>query len=574
MGEKFISSVAGYALFLAVNAISIWEAVFLHIPANLQTTYITVAFFLTQGSATCLTLFASMLIAYYAPRTSRRSCSFICSCFMILGCTLLVVAMYVPAYSLPCIFGGAMLIGVGCAAFFVIWQRFFSAQSADTCSRLIILGTGVAPAIYILIRLAPVALTAFLIPLVFVPLCGLSLLLSTQRIDFNQPMFEDNPRAHPQIYKKICSDSWKSALCVGSLGLADGAIRAIALSDRALESALGIGFMIGTLAAATAFFFVWRRLSFRFDIVFAFQLLFPFIITGFISLPFLGHTFVELFSVFTAMMFVGATMLMAMQCAQISRDQGADPLFVFGFYAGIVYLLQTVGMALGHLSGSSERFGLEQLSLVSMLVIYSLSLIVFLCLRTKRNALAVKPASRAASIEFIALSPKGYVAPVAAERDASRNNKDEISSGEPPRRPRRPSRTQSTSKAAGIEGLPLVPMRQKKAPPSTSVEKGQVRISESVTRPQRPSGDTSKERPRDNISLRCLALQRRYRLTDRETEVMELIARGNSAESIASSLVVSINTVRTHSRHIYAKLDIHKRQALLDMLYEIDENEL
>ena len=55
---------------------------------------------------------------------------------------------------------------------------------------------------------------------------------------------------------------------------------------------------------------------------------------------------------------------------------------------------------------------------------------------------------------------------------------------------------------------------------------------------------------------------------------MELIARGNSAESIASSLVVSINTVRTHSRHIYAKLDIHKRQALLDMLYEIDENEL
>ena len=212
---------------------------------------------------------------------------------MILGCTLLVVAMYVPAYSLPCIFGGAMLIGVGCAAFFVIWQRFFSAQSADTCSRLIILGTGVAPAIYTLIRLAPVALTAFLIPLVFVPLCGLSLLLSTQRIDFNQPMFEDNPRAHPQVYKKICSDSWKSALCVGSLGLADGAIRAIALSDRALESALGIGFMIGTLAAATAFFFVWRRLSFRFDIVFAFQLLFPFIITGFISLPFLGHTFVR-----------------------------------------------------------------------------------------------------------------------------------------------------------------------------------------------------------------------------------------------------------------------------------------
>lgn len=574
MGEKYASSIAGYALFLAVNAISIWEAVFLHIPAHLQTTQTTVAFFLTQGSATCLALFASMLIAYYAPRTSRRSCSFICSSFMILGCVLLIVAMYVPSYSLPCIFGGAVLIGIGCAAFFVIWQRFFSAQSADTCSRLIILGTGVAPAIYILIRLAPVALTAFLIPLVFVPLCGLSLLLSTQRIDFDQPMFEDSPRAHPQVYKKICGDSWKSALCVGSLGLADGAIRAIALSDRALESALGIGFMIGTLAAAAAFFFVWRRLSFRFDIVYAFQLLFPFIVTGFISLPFLGHTFVELFSVFTAMMFVGATMLMAMQCAQISRDQGADPLFVFGFYAGIVYLLQTVGMALGYLSGSSERFGLEQLSLVSMLVIYGLSLIVFLCLRIKRNALAAEPASRAASIEFIALSPKGYVAPAAPEEDAQRGGEDGLPVGKPPRDPEGPDETQSEPRSPQSRGIPRETAVWQKAPAPVAPKRSRVRTDKPAVRLERPLGDASKERPRDNISLRCLALQRRYRLTDRETEVMELIARGNSAESIAGTLVVSINTVRTHSRHIYAKLDIHKRQALLDMLYEIDESEL
>ena len=33
-------------------------------------------------------------------------------------------------------------------------------------------------------------------------------------------------------------------------------------------------------------------------------------------------------------------------------------------------------------------------------------------------------------------------------------------------------------------------------------------------------------------------------------------------------LVISENTVRTHAKHIYTKLDIHRRQELLDMLHE------
>ncbi|MDR1358332.1 MAG: LuxR C-terminal-related transcriptional regulator [Coriobacteriales bacterium] len=36
---------------------------------------------------------------------------------------------------------------------------------------------------------------------------------------------------------------------------------------------------------------------------------------------------------------------------------------------------------------------------------------------------------------------------------------------------------------------------------------------------------------------------------------------------------MSENTVRTHSRHIYTKLDIHKRQELLDLLESMDPGE-
>lgn len=45
-------------------------------------------------------------------------------------------------------------------------------------------------------------------------------------------------------------------------------------------------------------------------------------------------------------------------------------------------------------------------------------------------------------------------------------------------------------------------------------------------------------------------------LTDREREVLALIAEGLSDRGIADRLVVSLNTVGTHVRHVFAKLDL------------------
>ena len=58
----------------------------------------------------------------------------------------------------------------------------------------------------------------------------------------------------------------------------------------------------------------------------------------------------------------------------------------------------------------------------------------------------------------------------------------------------------------------------------------------------------------------------RYGLSQRELEVLYLFAQGRSASWIAENLVISKNTVRTHLRAIYSKLDIHSRQDLLDFL--------
>jgi LuxR family maltose regulon positive regulatory protein len=51
----------------------------------------------------------------------------------------------------------------------------------------------------------------------------------------------------------------------------------------------------------------------------------------------------------------------------------------------------------------------------------------------------------------------------------------------------------------------------------------------------------------------------RDELSDAELRVVRYLPSNLTANEIASELVVSTNTVRTHMRHIYAKLDAHTR---------------
>lgn len=51
-------------------------------------------------------------------------------------------------------------------------------------------------------------------------------------------------------------------------------------------------------------------------------------------------------------------------------------------------------------------------------------------------------------------------------------------------------------------------------------------------------------------------------LTSREAEVMELLQAGRSNAEIAHELHVSVETVRTHARHVYRKLGVKTRREL------------
>lgn len=60
-----------------------------------------------------------------------------------------------------------------------------------------------------------------------------------------------------------------------------------------------------------------------------------------------------------------------------------------------------------------------------------------------------------------------------------------------------------------------------------------------------------------------------FQLTQRETEVLNLLVEGFNNQTIADKLFISIQTVRNHIRHIYQKLQVHtKSQAVVKAIRE------
>jgi len=68
-----------------------------------------------------------------------------------------------------------------------------------------------------------------------------------------------------------------------------------------------------------------------------------------------------------------------------------------------------------------------------------------------------------------------------------------------------------------------------------------------------------------SLEQRSSAMAVAFKLTPREREVLIMLAKGRNTEYIQRTLVVSSNTVRTHIRRIYEKLDVHSHQELIDM---------
>jgi DNA-binding CsgD family transcriptional regulator len=85
-------------------------------------------------------------------------------------------------------------------------------------------------------------------------------------------------------------------------------------------------------------------------------------------------------------------------------------------------------------------------------------------------------------------------------------------------------------------------------------------------RPQSRSRELQRDVFERFLQQRCDSLSAEHGLSNREQEVFLYLARGYSHVFIAKELYVSENTIRTHVKHIYTKLNLTSREELIRLI--------
>lgn len=524
----------GFALFLAVNAVQVWGGVFPFLPLEFQTVTVTLSFYASQAAASVATYVACLAEAYRSPALTARIMPKLAAPPMIAGCLALIAAMYVHSqlaiYLVVC---SGVLQGLGSTSMALLWQRAFSSCADERGDLLLVLGTGLSALIYLALYICPVAVTAYLVPLVFLPLCAAALTVSTRTIDLDQPMFTDVPREHPGVYRRFAHDYWRSALSAGAVGFVAGIMRAVALADVTAGYVVNLASMLGALLSAGIVVGLWRGLSFHLSMRKAYRWAFPLLTLAIVGLPFVGGmAYLDVFAGVMYAFYAFVQMVLLIQCAQASRDRGVCPIVTYAFCSGIMHVMHFAGFLCGWATGLADGLSMLRLCQAALLAVWVLAMVLF-CIWVRPSHAAQDRVRSPDAVEFMSLAPS----------DAAK-------------------------------GL------------------GQARLKSSARRPgksteivDRPTSDPGQAPPRedtpnpleipvrpvlDRVTKQCEAIRLAFRLSDRETEVMEHIARGDTVARIAEKLGVSENTVRTHAKRVYFKLGIHSKQELGDLVQSFE----
>jgi len=81
--------------------------------------------------------------------------------------------------------------------------------------------------------------------------------------------------------------------------------------------------------------------------------------------------------------------------------------------------------------------------------------------------------------------------------------------------------------------------------------------------------NTNEELAEDSSNRILENISEKYGLTQRESEMAYFLSKGYTLPQMASMLCLSLNTVRSHTKHLYRKLDIHKKQELIVLIEQV-----
>lgn len=542
----------GYGLLLATNTTCMWGGLFPFLPPELRMSGFVFGFYLAISLCSALFYLAAATRSYRHAATATRLRTRHAVVPYAAGWGLIIGSAYLDTVSLPLAVGGGALLSLGMVAFFLLWQRIFANADPARGNLSLLKGTLLAGPIYLCLLLLPETITTYLIPLVFLPLFALATMLKSRGLDPEQPMFQDEPRAHRREYARVLQETWKSIFCVGGLGFCSGIMRSLSVLEADVGAFVNLFSMLALSCGAAVLLLLWHRKSLRMSVVLAYRRFFPFVITAFLALPFLGTPFATWMAGILYALYSIATIIMTIQCAQLSREDGINPLFIYGVFGGVATLLQNIGFIAGGLADTIEFMSFPPLLLTALVACYLLAIIFFIEQGAFRRETAGTPGRN--GIELVRATGTAGGARVFRTPVGDHTGKCSAApSGQTAQNPT-PAREHHLSAGDGDIDIP-----------------GQEALGPHVETLRSEASNESRRgktrhQYRDRISKQAEAVRIHYGLSGREAEVVELLVRGYSVPHIAEELVLSENTIRTHAKAIYKKLDVHRKQDLLDLV--------
>ena len=91
-------------------------------------------------------------------------------------------------------------------------------------------------------------------------------------------------------------------------------------------------------------------------------------------------------------------------------------------------------------------------------------------------------------------------------------------------------------------------------------------VTNKVTKPKVETVVVEKEVKifQDNFSINTEAIET-LKISSRELEVLQLMAKGLSNQEIADALFVSLHTIKTHNANLFEKLDVKRRTQAVEV---------
>ncbi len=98
------------------------------------------------------------------------------------------------------------------------------------------------------------------------------------------------------------------------------------------------------------------------------------------------------------------------------------------------------------------------------------------------------------------------------------------------------------------------------------VSRGENEVPDRADSALKASDSKAEGETQRSFEERIAEIAKSYGLTPREIQVFDFLARGRSIPYIRDTLVISRETAATHAKHVYAKLKVHSRQELIDLV--------